>query len=164
MSAMTFDTDFWYVVSVGILFYAIFMFQIVRFLMQPPNNNGCVSSFFVGAVFTLKIPISVYYILQLWNVGNFNAAVEGVPKMVLSLTCIAIYGLQFIQWIISPLTSINSGIAIPILTALALIAIFLTFFLDTELADALTAASLGCTLGAVVLISVPIFLPRTDEK
>ena len=164
MSAMTFDTEFWYVVSIGILFYAIFMFQIVRFLMQPPNNNSCVSSFFVGAVFTLKIPISVYYILQLWNIGNFNAVVDDVAKMAITLTCITVYALQVIQWTISPLTSINSGIAIPILTALALVAILLTFFLDTELGDALTAASLGCTVGAIVLISVPIFLPRTEQN
>lgn len=163
MSAVNFDTDFWYIVSVGLLFYATFMYQIVRFLMQPPNNNSCVSSFFVGAVFTLKIPISVYYILQLWNINNFNAAVDGVPKTVLSIACIIIYSLQVIQWITSPLTNINSGIAIPILTSLALIAILLTFFVSPELIDALTATSLGCTIGAIMLISIPIFLPRSEK-
>ena len=38
--AMTFDTEFWYVVSVGILFYAIFMFQIVFILFFCVNSQN----------------------------------------------------------------------------------------------------------------------------
>ena len=147
------DTLFWYIVGIGIVVYAIFMFTIMQFLMNKRNNNSCIVSFFVAFVFTLKVPICVYYILLLSNLEVMADA----TKNAITIVCIAIYILQVVQWLVSPLTSINSGVAIPILTTAALAAVSATFFVQSDLLEVLTGSALAFTIGALVLISVPLF-------
>ena len=147
------DSLFWYIVGIGIVVYAIFMTFIMQFLMKKQNNNSCIMSFFVAFVFTLKVPICVYYILLLSNLE----VIADAPKTAISIACIAIYILQIVQWLVSPLTSINSGVAIPILTTAALAAVTATFFVQPDLLEVLTGSALAFTAGALVLISVPLF-------